>query len=199
MMVESSGIVQHEALISQEIELASTIHDALDKLQLKQPQLYDILYPMKEMKAKRPMDLALRYLSARARTVRELEYYLDEKQFDEVVVQETVDRLVELGLLDDANYALEFVQSRLRSKPISRATLQRQLAEHFVPREHIESALDFVTPELEQENCLAVLRKYWRQLERLPQEERKARVTQRALSRGFSYADIAWGFARLEV
>ena len=60
------------------------------------------------------MDIALRYLPSRARTVREVENYLDERQFDEVTV------------------ATEFVQSRLRTKPISRASLSRQLAEHFV-------------------------------------------------------------------
>jgi len=143
------------------------------------------------------MDIALRYLSSRARTVREVENYLDERQFDEVTVQETVDRLIELGLLDDARYATEFVQSRLRTKPISRASLSRQLAEHFVPRDLADGALAFVVPEKERENCVSVLRKYWRQLDKLPSEERNERVRLRAVSRGFLYSDIALGMEQI--
>ena len=139
----------------------------------------------------------MRYLSARARTKREVENYLDERQFDEVTVQETVDRLMELGLLDDARFAEEFVQSRLRTKPISRASLSRQLSAHFVPRDLIESALTYVTPEMERGNCASVLRKYRRQLDRLPTEERNERIRQRAVSRGFMYSDIALGMEQM--
>ena len=152
---------------------------------------------MKHTTAKSPTEIAIRYLAARARTVREVEYYLDDRQFGEVDVQDAVDRLIELGLLNDANYAEEFVQSRLRTKPISRLTLSRQMAQHYVPQADIESALAFVTPELERENCEQVLRKYWRQMDEFPPEERKERVTRRAVTRGFSYDDIAYGLARI--
>jgi len=147
--------------------------------------------------SKRPMDIALRYLTSRARTVREVELYLDERQFDEIAVQEVVDRLIELGLLSDTRFAQEFVASRLRTKPISRASLGRQLKEHFVPRELIDSALAEISPETERENCALILEKYWRQLERLPKEERAERVKQRAISRGFAYEDIAAGLEQL--
>ena len=68
-----------------------------------------------------PMDAALRFLGARARTVREVERHLDNCEYGEVEVYETVERLKALGLLDDVAFANEFVRTRLATKPISRA------------------------------------------------------------------------------
>lgn len=73
------------------------------------------------------MDAALTYLGFRARTVREVERYLDEKQYGEFEIMQVVDRLTELGLLNDAQYAADFVDSRLRTKPVSRRILREQL------------------------------------------------------------------------
>ena len=75
------------------------------------------------------MDAALRFL-ARARTVREVERHLDACEYGEVEVYETVERLKDLGLLNDVTYAEEFVRTRLATKPISRAHLREQLLSH---------------------------------------------------------------------
>ena len=80
------------------------------------------------------MDAALRYLGYRARTVRELERYLDEQQFGEYEISQVIERLKELGLADDAKFAADFIESRLRTKPVSRRHLQEQLYAHELPR-----------------------------------------------------------------
>ena len=64
-----------------------------------------------------PMDAALSYLTARMRTVREVEERLDDLQYGEGDILTTVNRLQELNLLNDAEYAREFVRTRLASKP----------------------------------------------------------------------------------
>ena len=65
-----------------------------------------------------PMDYAMKYLTAKDRTVSEMQAYLDEKDFGEADVDATVARLTELGLLNDARYAQRFVETRTASKPI---------------------------------------------------------------------------------
>ena len=74
-------------------------------------------------KALSPMEYAMKYLTARDRTVSEMQAYLDAKEFGEADVDATVARLMELGLLDDGRYAKRFVETRLASKPISRRHL----------------------------------------------------------------------------
>ncbi len=87
------------------------------------------------------MDAALGYLGYRARTVREVERYLDEKQYGEYEIMQVIDRLAELGLVNDTAFAEEFVASRLRTKPVSRRHLRAQLYAHELAREVIDEAL----------------------------------------------------------
>ena len=138
-------------------------------------------------KGKTPMDAALHYLSARARTVAEMELHLDKCQYGEFETAQVVERLKELRYLDDDAYAREFVRTRLATKPISRRKLREQLMTHKLPKEAIDAALGEVTDETEAENAAAVCEKFLRQFASLPEEERKQRVMRRLFSHGYAY------------
>jgi regulatory protein len=138
-------------------------------------------------RGRRPMDAALGYLSARARTVREVERYLDGQNYGESEVQQTVERLQELGYLNDAEFAGEFVRTRLNTKPVSRYKLQEQLYSHELPRDIVEQALEAVDDDVEKQNAVLVARKYAEQMRTLSREERDRRLMQRMVGRGFSY------------
>ena len=132
------------------------------------------------------MDAALSYLTGRMRTVREVEDKLDDLQYGEGDILATVERLKELGLLNDAEYAREFVRSRLATKPVSRQKLYLDLRTHRVPEELIQEALNEVPSETESSNALEVARKYWRQMGALEETVRRERVLRRLTSRGFT-------------
>ena len=133
------------------------------------------------------MDAALKYLTNAPRTVREVERRLDELEFGEVEVADVVDRLEELGLLNDESYCKDFVASRLRTKPVSRRHLHEQLRGHEAREEAIEEALAQVDAETEANNARLVAEKYLRQFEALKPEEQKDRLFKRLLARGFDY------------
>ncbi|MCL2671124.1 MAG: RecX family transcriptional regulator [Clostridiales bacterium] len=141
--------------------------------------------------SKSPMELALRYLGSRARTVREVELFLDDREFGEGDIMATVDRLMELGLLNDAQFAADFVDSRLRTKPVSRNALLRQLIERKLPRELAKEAVEQISNATEVENCFRVMESFWTQLAQLPERDRQRRACSRALARGYGYDDIA--------
>ena len=134
-----------------------------------------------------PMDAALRYLGARARTVREVERHLDDCEYGEVEVYDTVERLKALGLLDDAAYASDFVRTRLATKPVSRAHLRQQLFMHETDAEAIEQALDGLEEGAEAQSAAAVAEKYMRQYARLAEDERNEMVLRRLVARGYAY------------
>lgn len=138
-------------------------------------------------KNKSPMDVALQYLTMRARTVREMERYLDDKQYGEYEIQQVIERLQELNYLNDAAYAENFISSRLNTKPVSRRKLEEQLRQHEIESDIIDEALLAVTDEVEQNNANAVAEKYASQMEDLPMEERCMRVQRRLVSRGYSF------------
>ena len=136
------------------------------------------------------MDAAMRYLGYSARTVREVERHLDDKQFGEVEIYDAIERLKELKLLDDAAYCEEFVRSRLRTKPVSRQHLRQQLRAHEAEEDAIDDALLIVTQEVERSGARAVAEKYLRQFAALDEDERLRRVQQRLNARGYDYDTI---------
>ena len=132
------------------------------------------------------MDAALSYLSGRMRTVREVEEKLDDLQYGEGDILTTVERLKELNLVNDREYAREFVRSRLATKPVSRQKLYMDLKAHKVPEECIREALDDLPCETEADNAREVAEKFWRQMGDLKADVRRERVLRRLMSRGFS-------------
>ena len=136
-------------------------------------------------------DTALSYLTPKARTVREVELKLDEGCYSEGEIMQTIERLTDAGLLNDEKYARDFVESRLKTKPISRFRLTEQLRGHFVPEDIIEAALESVDDEAEVLNALAIARKFMRQFNGVEDEtERLRRVYARLQTRGFSHDTI---------
>lgn len=133
-----------------------------------------------------PMDAALSFLTSRMRTVREVEEKLDDLQYGEGDILATVERLKELNLLNDAEYAREFVRSRLATKPVSRQKLYLDLRAHKLPEEVIVAALNELPKETEGDNAREVAKKFWRQMSGLEEPVRRERVLRRLMSRGFS-------------
>jgi regulatory protein len=144
-------------------------------------------YNKESVSSKTPMDAALTYLTAKSRTVSEMGSYLDSKNFGECEVDGTIERLKELGYLDDSRFAREFVASRMRAKPVSRRKLQEQMYLHKLPQEVIEEALNVVTDDAESVNDASVARKYYGQFAELPERERAERIGSRLIARGFDY------------
>jgi len=89
--------------------------------------------------------IALRHIAARARTVGELRQILDRRQVAPAVAEQVIARFVEVGLIDDADFARQWVATRQKGKSASRARLKRELASKGVDPELITQALDQAT------------------------------------------------------
>ena len=134
-----------------------------------------------------PMDYAMKYLTLKDRTVSEVQTYLDGKEFGEADVDATVERLKELGLLNDARYAQRFVETRLAAKPVSKRHLREQMKGHGLCDADIEAALDPLDTESEEANANAVALKFARQFRTLDPQKRRERVLSRLVARGYAY------------
>lgn len=143
------------------------------------------------------MDAALRFLAGNARTVREVERRLDEFEYGEAEIMAVIERLEELGLVNDESYCSDFVDSRLRTKPVSRRHLKDQLTMHEADPAAIEAALSKINDDAEKANALAVAQKYARQFEGLDGDVKRQRLEKRLLSRGFDYDTARWALENL--
>lgn len=143
------------------------------------------------------MDAAFSYLTAKPRTVREMERYLDSKQYGEYEVYQAVERLKELNYLDDEKYAADFIASRLATRPASRRKLREQLYSHQLNKDVIENALLAVTDAVEEENARIVSEKFYRQFMGLEERERRERTIKRLVARGYGYDTVRSAMQRV--
>jgi regulatory protein len=88
--------------------------------------------------------IALRKLTARACTRHELDQALQAKKVPRAAIDAVLDRLEEVGLVDDASFAADWVTSRQQRRHLSRRVLRRELQAKGVERGEIDSALDYV-------------------------------------------------------
>jgi regulatory protein len=85
------------------------------------------------------MEIAVRFLGARPRTRWELERRLRRAGAEDAVVGATLERLADLGYVDDAAFARWWAEQRDRHAPRGRRLLEAELRRSGVPREVIEA------------------------------------------------------------
>jgi regulatory protein len=88
--------------------------------------------------------IALRKLTVRARTRHELDHALQDKNVPPSEKEAVLDRLQDVGLVDDASFAIDWVNSRQQRRHLSRRALRRELQAKGVERDDIDRALEQV-------------------------------------------------------
>lgn len=87
------------------------------------------------------LQAAIRFLETRARSVAEVRRRLVDAGFDPALVDGAVDRLLELRLLDDEEFARAWVASRDRARPRGSRALRAELARKGIERVTIDAVL----------------------------------------------------------
>ena len=92
-------------------------------------------------------DRATAALGRRARSAHELERWLLQRGYDRADVADAVQRLAEIGAIDDSQFARAFARSRALGKGVSRRRLQQELALRGVDRRMADAAIADVLEE----------------------------------------------------
>lgn len=87
-------------------------------------------------------NLVLRRLNQRSYTRKQLEDYLARKSADPDVVASVLDRFIEVRLIDDAEYAREFVRAKRAIKGTGPSVLRRELKKRGIADSLIDEAID---------------------------------------------------------
>jgi regulatory protein len=133
-------------------------------------------------------DKALEALGRRSRASAELHRWLTQRGHAAPHAAAAIERLLELGLLDDASYARSFARARAVGRGMSRRRIRAELRRRGVPREVIDSALrDVLEDEAVDEAALAamVARKRLRSLAGLELPVRRRRLYAFLARRGY--------------
>src|ERR1700753_3810591 len=133
--------------------------------------------------------LCLRLLTARARTRAELAGQLAKRGYPDDVSTHVLDRLTDVGVLDDEDFAEQWVHARLANAGKGKRALAAELHTKGVDKDVITSVLGGINPAAERGRAEELVRKKLRR-ENLSDQAADARVTRRLVAmlarRGFS-------------
>ena len=134
---------------------------------------------------KEAMERAGRMLALRPRSEREMRDRLTEASFPDEVVEDTIARLFELELLNDEEFALEWIAERER-KGLGPMALVAELRRKGVDQATAEAALARAGYE-EEATATTQAEKLLHKVIRFPLSEQAAKLQQMLLRRGFSW------------
>lgn len=104
-------------------------------------------------------DDALRYISYRPRTVREVNIKLADKGYDHQVIALVISFLQEYAFLNDEEFARFWIREREKVKPCGTRRIYCELMQKGVEKGIIESCLNQISPEHEEETAAALMEK----------------------------------------
>lgn len=116
------------------------------------------------------LEAALRFLEARQRSSAEVRRRLLHHGYRADLVEGCIERLTELGMLDDAAFARAWVESRDRARPRSGQALRRELAVKGIDREVVEGTMgdrDLENPDADAAAAARLLARSARALDRV--------------------------------
>jgi len=135
----------------------------------------------------RGKEIALRLITNRPRSKKEVLDRMREKDVDETVRERVITRMEELDLLDDEAFARYWIDQRARFKPRGVPLLRQELAQKGVDRQIISDLLQ------ELDNSAAVMQaaeKKARSLSHYPEDQFRKKLTGFLQRRGFHYEEI---------
>ena len=103
--------------------------------------------------------IVLRQLTASAKSRKQLEDKLADRNVPEDVAREVLDRFEEVNLVDDAQYAELYVRSRTGSRKLARSAIRRELAARGVTGDAAEEALGQRTDDDERADAAELVRR----------------------------------------
>lgn len=109
-------------------------------------------------------DRSINYISIRPRSYYEIETYLQRKKYERNVIAKTLQRLLKLDLINDKNFAQQWLQWRIGSGK-SKRRIYSELLQKRIDKEIISEVLSEISPEAELEQVRSLV-------------ERKSRMSQ---------------------
>ena len=169
-------------------------HGLRPKLPIDAEFLAQLLCEDGETKA---LTTALNFIGYRPRAEAEIRVRLQRDEWSETVIAAVIQKLRDNKMLDDAQFASDWVESRSRSKPRGARLLKQELRHKGVDKEEIDAALPDADEEIE--NAIAALGKIERKLEKWEKgRERTQKAIEMMARRGFGYGTVKTALQRME-
>jgi len=152
---------------------------------IDEERIHEILLSEEKRKAK---EYGLNLLSFRGRSIGEMRQRLEERGFEEEIVDSVVKKLKEMEFLDDLKFAREWVRSRMEGSPKGSYGLRLELQEKKVSDVIIHAVLEEYSEKYDEREVARTLA--MKRMRVLANKERgviQGRLADFLARRGFSY------------
>lgn len=136
---------------------------------------------------RRAYNKGLDFLSRRPYGTRELIKKLCEKGHEKESAEKACERLTELGLLNDEEFARILANELLERKNYSIKRIKQELAFRGIDREIVENTLDALDNDPQSRIIIIVKKKY---MNKINDEKGRKRTVDALMRLGYSYSDI---------
>ncbi len=142
------------------------------------------------------IESALRLLTVRPRTEKELRDRLRQKAYEPTAIDAAIERIHRWGYLDDAAFARNWVANRTEHRPRGKRMLVQELRQKGVDRETISETID--DAELDEvASAIAVAENSARKMSNLDPIVARRRLMGQLARRGFDYGTIKTALDRV--
>lgn len=128
----------------------------------------------------------LRQLTAAPRSRAELVTALAKRDIPDSVAQRILDRFVDVGLIDDAEYAAMIVRTRHTERGLARRGIAVELRRRGIDDAVAQQVLDQVDPDADEAAARALVRKRLRAMSGLGRETKRRRLAAMLARKGHS-------------
>ena len=129
--------------------------------------------------------VVLRQLAMGPRTRRQLEDKLRDKGCDPQASARVLDRMTEVGLVDDEAYAEMYVRSKQETKGLAAGALRQELRQKGVSDELVDATLQDIDPQQEKEQARALVARRLRTMRGLGREVQTRRLAAFLARKGY--------------
>ena len=145
----------------------------------------------KKMRLQEARDSANRLLGFRMRSIFEMKRRLKEKDFDQEEIDYTIQNLINKNFLNDEEFGRAFVKEKVQNKKIGPRALKKEIYQHNLPTELMESLIQEVYDEYNPKALIELhLAKKRIKKKTLINKKDKKRLTDFLIRKGFYWDSI---------
>lgn len=137
-------------------------------------------------------------LTGQARSRKELADRLAKKDVPADLAARLLDRFTEVGLIDDASFARQWVESRQRSRGLAPRALSQELRRKGVDDETVKEALEQIDEDDQREAARGLVRRKLRSMRGLDHQTATRRLAGMLARKGYS-SGLAFSVVREEL
>lgn len=146
--------------------------------------LYDKV--VRENKIYDMIDIAIKYISIRLRSVKEVKEYLKKKYEEEKLIEEAITKLKKLGYLDDNKFAKAFIKDKLNFTSWGDYKIKLELDHLGVSHEIIEENISNIDENILEEKMKKQIEKIIRTNKKYKDSELKNKIYTHLVTTGFT-------------